>query len=72
MLDAHHFRSQAELYFELARRMSLSGDAEYCRVIAERCQARAIELEAADSASATALRDIPSVASFGPPPRGQH
>lgn len=59
MLDAHHFRSQALLYSELAGRMSLRGDAEYCRIIAERCRTRAIELEA-DSASATALRDIPS------------
>ena len=59
MLDAHHFRSQAQLYRELARRMSLRGDAEYCRIIAERCVARAIELET-DSESATALRDIPS------------
>ena len=60
MLDAHHFRSQALLYSELAERMSLRGDAEYCRIVAERCRARAIELET-HSESATALRDIPSL-----------
>jgi hypothetical protein len=59
VLNAHHFRSQAELYLELARRMSLRGDAEYCRIIAERCVTRAIELET-HSDSVTALRDIPS------------
>jgi hypothetical protein len=60
VLDAHHFRSQAQLYRELARWMSLRGDAEYCRIIAERCQARAIELETHSEPAATALRDIPS------------
>ena len=45
MQDAHHFRSQAELYHELARRMSVRSDAEYCRIHAEHCLARAIELE---------------------------
>jgi len=59
VLDAHHFRSQARLYSELAERMSLRGDAEYCRIVAERCRARATELET-DSESATALKDIPS------------
>ena len=59
MLDAHHFRSQALLYSELAERMSLRGDAEYCRIIAERCLARATELET-HGQSAKALRDIPS------------
>jgi hypothetical protein len=51
--DAHYFRSQAELYFELARHMSLRADAEYCRVIAERYTATAAERddEAADGAS---------------------
>jgi hypothetical protein len=43
--EAHHFRSQAELYFELARRMSVVADAEYCRVIGERNLSRAIDLE---------------------------
>jgi hypothetical protein len=43
--DAQYFRSQAELYRELARRMSLRGDAEYCRIHAAHCLARAIELE---------------------------
>jgi len=59
VLDAYHFRSQAVLYFELAERMSLRGDAEYCRIIAARCLARAAELET-HGESATALRDIPS------------
>jgi len=58
-LDAHHFRSQAQLYSELAERMSLRGDAEYCRIVAERCLAQAIELEA-HGESDEALRDIPS------------
>jgi hypothetical protein len=43
--DAHHFRAQAQLYFELARRMSLRVDADYCRVIAERNLSRAADLE---------------------------
>jgi hypothetical protein len=59
VLDAHHFRSQAELYLELAKRMSLRGDAEYCRILAERCVARAAELET-QGESAAAPRDIPS------------
>jgi len=45
MRDAHYFRSQAELYRELARCMSVRGDAEYCRIHAAHCLARAIELE---------------------------
>jgi hypothetical protein len=54
--DAHYFRMQAELYLELSRRMSLLGDAEYCRVRAERCLATATELEdeSARSPSASA------------------
>jgi hypothetical protein len=59
VLDAQHFRSQALLYSELAERMSVRGDAEYCRILAERCLARAAELET-DGQSATAFRDIPS------------
>jgi hypothetical protein len=43
--DAHYFRSQGELYFELARRMSLRRDAEYYRVIAERHVSTAVDLE---------------------------
>jgi hypothetical protein len=43
--DAHYFRTQAELYFELSRRMSVRSDAEYCRVMAERNLSRAIDLE---------------------------
>lgn len=50
MPDAHYFRSQATLYFELARRMSLHVDAEYCRIVAERHAAKAAALEA-DAAS---------------------
>lgn len=45
MQDAHYFRSQAELYRELALCMSVRTDAEYCRIHAEHCLARAIELE---------------------------
>ena len=45
MQDARHFRSRAELYFELAGLMSLRCDAEYCRVTAERHLAAAIALE---------------------------
>jgi hypothetical protein len=43
--NAHYFRSQAELYFELARRMSLRRDAEYYRVTAERHVSTAVDLE---------------------------
>jgi hypothetical protein len=45
VLDAHYFRTQAALYFELSRQMSLRGDAEYCRVHAERHLAMAAERE---------------------------
>jgi hypothetical protein len=53
VLDAHYFRPQAQLYVELGRRMSLRGDAEYCRITAERCMARAVELEAQSPDSAS-------------------
>ena len=46
MQDAAYFHSRAELYFELARRMSLHVDSEYFAILAERCHIRAIELEA--------------------------
>ena len=45
MQDAQYFRTQAELYFELSRQMSIRSEAEYCRVIAERNLSRAIDLE---------------------------
>lgn len=53
MQDAGYFRAQAELYFELARRMSVASDAQYFRGNAERHLASAVELEArpADSDS---------------------
>jgi hypothetical protein len=43
--DAHYFRVRAELYFELARMMSVRQDAEYCRITAERLTAKAADLE---------------------------
>jgi hypothetical protein len=43
--DARYFRTQADLYLELSRRMSLQGDAEYFRVLAARHLAMALELE---------------------------
>jgi hypothetical protein len=43
--DAQYFRTQAQLYFELARRMSARTDAEYCRVTAERYVTAADDLE---------------------------
>ena len=49
MQDARHFRSRSDLYFELARLMSLRCDAEYCRATAERHLAAAIALEHAGS-----------------------
>jgi hypothetical protein len=51
--DAHYFRLQADLYFELAGRMSLRQDAEYCRVTAERHALTAADLEKHSSASLT-------------------
>lgn len=45
MQDAAYFYARAELYFELARRMSLHVDSEYFAILAERCHARAIELD---------------------------
>lgn len=45
MRDAHYFRMQAALYSELARRMSVGNDAEYCRVMAERYATAAADLE---------------------------
>jgi hypothetical protein len=49
--DAHYFRTQAELYLELSRRMSLHGDAEYFRVLAGRHLAAALVLEGAGATS---------------------
>jgi hypothetical protein len=46
MQNAGYFRAQAELYFELARRMSVPSDAQYFRGNAERHLANAEELEA--------------------------
>jgi hypothetical protein len=43
--DAHYCRAQAQLYFELARHMSVARDAEYCRVTAERHLSEAVHLE---------------------------
>jgi hypothetical protein len=54
MPDADYYRSQAELYFELARRMSVRSDAEYCRATARRYAARAAELEAEAAGSSFA------------------
>ena len=45
MQDAQYFRSQAEMYFELAQRMSLHVDSEFFCIQAEHCLARASELE---------------------------
>jgi hypothetical protein len=45
MQDAQYFRSQAEMYFELAQRMSLHVDSEFFCIQAEHCLARATELE---------------------------
>jgi hypothetical protein len=59
MSNVHYFRSQAELYFELARRMSIRADAEYCRVTAERYAAMAAEL-GAETASVSSLPETPS------------
>jgi hypothetical protein len=39
-------RAQAEVYFELARHMSLDADAEVFRATAQECLARATRLEA--------------------------
>ena len=43
--DARYFRSQAELYFELAGLVSIRTDAETYRVRAERYLAQAAEIE---------------------------
>jgi hypothetical protein len=55
--DAQYFRVQAELYFELARHMSVRNDAEYCRVRAERYVMAANDLEEhPESATPTTTR----------------
>jgi hypothetical protein len=56
MQDAAYFRSRAEMYFELARRMSLHVDSEFFCIQAEHCLARATELEAEDSSVAPPTR----------------
>jgi hypothetical protein len=43
--NAQYFRTQAALYLELSRRMSLKGDAEYFRVLAGQHSAAAAERE---------------------------
>ena len=63
MQDAHYFRLQAELYFELARRMSLRQDAEYCRIRAERHMSTAADLERHSGASSTPLSGVQAVES---------
>ena len=46
MQDALYFRSQAAIYFELARRMSLADDADVFRVLGREFIARAEQFEA--------------------------
>jgi hypothetical protein len=60
--DAHCFRVQAELYFELARRMSLAQDAEYCRVTAERHISQAVDLEKHQDSVSTPSSDAHAIA----------
>jgi hypothetical protein len=54
MPDVHYFRSQAELYLALSRRMSLCGDAEYFRGLAARHLAAACELDGEGATSPAA------------------
>jgi hypothetical protein len=59
--DAHYFRSQAELYFELARRMSLRRDAEYFRVSAERLVSTAVDLEQQPESTSAPSSSAPAI-----------
>ena len=43
--DPRYLRAQAEIYFELARQMSLLADAKVFRITAEEYLTRATELE---------------------------
>ena len=45
MQDADYFRSQAEMYFKLARLMSVRSDAAIFRAEAEHCLAWAVQLD---------------------------
>ena len=59
--DAQYFRTRAELYFALSRRMSIRSDAEYCRIIAERNLSRAIDLENDPTSMSSSTSDARSV-----------
>ena len=50
MPDPRKLRAQAEVYFELARQMSLRADADVFRVTAEEYVTRAAALEARNKA----------------------
>lgn len=60
--DAHYFRSQADLYFELARHMSERGAADSFRVTATEFLTRALELEAQDPSPPSSSAKRPPVA----------
>ena len=47
--DPRYLRAQSEIYFELARQMSLPADAQIFRLTAEEYKARAAALEARGS-----------------------
>jgi hypothetical protein len=59
--DAQYFRSQAELYFSLARRMSLDADAKFFSALAERCLACAIEVDGKTQPAGRAAADRPAL-----------
>lgn len=56
--DASRLRAQAEIYFELARQMSLPADAEVFRQAAEEFRTRASRLDDADAASSPASKKL--------------
>ena len=67
MHDAPYFREQAQLYFELARRMSVPSDAEYFRGTAERCLTSAREMERRPQRSAAPQQTEPRRHTNGSP-----
>jgi len=56
--DADYFRSQAEMYFKLARLMSVRSDAAIFRSEAEHCLAHAVELEGPATAASSLTSSV--------------
>ena len=55
--NTQYLRAQADIYFELARQMSLRADADVFRITAEDYMTRAAQLEARNQADKGAIKE---------------